>query len=81
VAAGIRTRFGAWTVSAAVGGGVETINGSETRPVGTAEVRGEAALTAKLRLAIYAGYDHSLNYGDAAGNASRQIGATLTHPL
>jgi hypothetical protein len=68
-------------VSAAVGGGLETINRSETRPVGTAEVRGEAALTDKLRLAIYAGYDHSASYGDAAANASRQIGATLTRPF
>jgi hypothetical protein len=81
VAAGIRARLGAWTVSAAVGGGVETINGSETRPVGTAEVRGEAALSDKLRVAIYAGYDRSLDYGEAAGDASRQICATLTHPF
>lgn len=81
LAAGIRTRFRAWTLSAALAGGVETIDGGQTRPVGTAELRGEAALDGKLRLEVYAGYDRSVRYGPASGNASSEVGATVSHPF
>lgn len=79
VAAGVRKQIGRWTLSAAVGAGMETINGSESRPIGTAELRGDAALTDKLHVAVYAGYDHSASYADAPDSAFRQIGVTLIH--
>ncbi len=80
-AAGVRRRLGAWTLSAALGGGIETIDAADSRPVRTVELRGEGALTDHLRLALYAGYDHSASYGESADNSSQKVGATLVWPF
>jgi hypothetical protein len=81
VAARFGGRWGSWTLTAGLGGGVETVNGGELRPVARAQLRGETALDDKLKLAVYAGYDHSASYGDAADNATRQVGVTLESPF
>ena len=51
-AVGMRRRFGSWTWIGSLGGGRETINGVDTHPVRLAEIRGEGALTERIRLAL-----------------------------
>lgn len=81
VATGIRRQFGGWTLSAAIGAGYETIDGTDTRPVRTAELRGEAKLGERAHVALYAGYDHSASDIDFPDHSARQIGAALTWPF
>lgn len=81
VAAGMRRRFGSWLWIGALGAGRETINGDDTHPVRVAEIRGEGALTDKLRLALYATYNRSTGYVDSPDYSYRQVGVTLIYPF
>jgi hypothetical protein len=78
---GMRRRFGSWVWIGALGAGRETINGSDTHPVRLAEVRGEGALTERMRLALYAVYSRSTGYVDAPDYAYREVGMTLIYPF
>lgn len=80
-ALGMRRRVGSWVWTGSLGAGRETINGTDTHPVRLAEIRGEGALTQRLRLALYAIYSRSTGYVDAPDYAYRQIGMTLIHPF
>ena len=80
-ALGMRRRFGSWVWIGSLGGGRETINGTDTHPVRVAEIRGEGALTDRLRLALYAIYSRSTGYIDSPDYAYRQVGMTLIHPF
>lgn len=77
-ALGLRRRLGSWIWSGSFGAGRETINGVDTHPVRVAELRGEGALTDRIRLAVYAVYSRSTGYVDASDYAYRQAGITLT---
>lgn len=79
--AGMRRHVGTWTVSAALGAGRETIDGSDTHPVRSAELRGEGAVGRGLHLAFYAVYNRSTSYVDSPDYAYRQVGVTLIHPF
>jgi len=74
-----RRRFGSWVWLGGVGAGRETINGTDTHPVRMAEIRGEGALTEKLRLAWHASYNRSTGYVDAPEYAYREAGVTLIY--
>jgi hypothetical protein len=78
-ALGLRRRFGSWIWSASAGAGRETINGTDAHPVRVAEVRGEGAVTDRMRLAFYALYSRSTGYVDAPDYAYREIGTTLIY--
>ena len=78
---GMRRRFGSWVWIGGLGAGRETVNGTDTHPVRLAEIRGEGALTERVRLALYAIYSRSTGYVDAPDYAYREIGVTLIHPL
>ena len=80
-ALGMRRRVGSWVWTGSLGAGRETINGTDTHPVRLAEIRGEGALTQRLRLALYAIYSRSTGYVDAPDYAYRQVGMTLIHPF
>lgn len=80
-ALGMRRRVGSWVWTGSLGAGRETINGTDTHPVRLAEIRGEGALTQKLRLALYAIYSRSTGYVDAPDYAYRQVGMTLIYPF
>lgn len=80
-AVGMRRRFGGWVWTGSLGAGRETIDGTDTHPVRVAEVRGEGALTDRLRLALYALYSRSTGYVDAPDYAYRQVGMTLIYPF
>lgn len=80
-AVAMRRRFGSWIWSGSVGAGRETINGTDTHPVRVAEIRGEGALTDRVRLALYAVYSRSTGYVDAPDYAYRQVGVTLIYPF
>ena len=80
-AVGVRRRFGSWILSASAGAGRETINSNDTHPVRVAELRGEGALTDRVRLALYALYSRSTGYVDAPDYAYRQVGVTLIYPF
>ncbi len=73
----IRRHTGSWTVSGAIGAGRETIDGTDTHPVRSAELRAEGALARKLRLAIYALYNRASGYVEGPDYAYRQAGITL----
>lgn len=77
----LRRHVGSWTLSAAVGAGEETVSGSGTHPVRSAELRAEGGLPHGLRLAIYALYDRSTGYVDAPDYAWREGGVTLIVPF
>jgi len=77
----MRRRVGTWVWTGALGGGRETINGSDTHPVRLAEVRGEGALTDRMRLAMYAIYSRSTGYVDSPDYSYRQVGVTLIYPF
>ena len=78
-ALGMRRRFGSWVWIGSLGAGRETINGTDTHPVRLAEIRGEGALTDRLRLALYAIYSRSTGYIEAPDYAYRQVGTTLIY--
>ena len=80
-AVGVRRRFGSWVWTASAGAGRETINSTDTHPVRVAELRGEGALTDRVRLALYALYSRSTGYVDAPDYAYRQVGVTLIYPF
>ena len=80
-ALGMRRRFGSWVWIGSLGAGRETINGTDTHPVRVAEVRGEGALTDRLRLALYALYSRSTGYVDSPDYSYRQAGITLIYPF
>jgi hypothetical protein len=80
-AVGMRRRFGSWTWIGSLGGGRETINGADTHPVRLAEIRGEGALTERIRLALYAIYSRSTGYVDSPDYSYRQVGITLIYPF
>jgi hypothetical protein len=80
-ALGVRRHFGSWVWTGSLGAGRETINGTDTHPVRLAEIRGEGALTDKLRLALYAIYSRSTGYVDSPDYAYRQVGLTLIYPF
>jgi hypothetical protein len=80
-AIGMRRHFGSWTWIGSLGAGRETINGTDSHPVRLAEVRGEGALTDRLRIALYGIYSRSTGYVDAADYAYRQVGFTLIYPF
>jgi hypothetical protein len=46
-----------------------------------AEIRGEGALTDRLRLALYALYSRSTGYVDSPDYSYRQAGITLIYPF
>ncbi len=78
---GMRRRLGSWVWTGSLGAGRETINGTDTHPVRLAEVRGEGALTDKVRLALYAIYSRSTGYVDSPDYSYRQVGVTLIYPF
>jgi hypothetical protein len=80
-ALGMRRRLGSWVWTGSLGAGRETINGTDTHPVRLAEIRGEGALTDRLRLALYAIYSRSTGYVDSPDYAYRQVGLTLIYPF
>jgi hypothetical protein len=80
-ALGMRRRLGSWVWTGSLGAGRETINGTDTHPVRLAEIRGEGALTDRLRLALYALYSRSTGYVDSPDYAYRQVGLTLIYPF
>jgi hypothetical protein len=80
-ALGMRRRFGSWVWIGSLGAGRETINGTDTHPVRVAEIRGEGALTDRLRLALYALYSRSTGYVDSPDYSYRQAGITLIYPF
>lgn len=80
-AVGVRRRLGTWTWIGSLGAGRETINGNETHPVRVAEIRGEGALTDRVRLAVYATYSRSTGFTDSPDYAYRQAGVTLIYPF
>lgn len=80
-AVAMRRRFGSWIWSGSIGAGRETINGSDQHPVRVAEIRGEGAITDRLRLAVYALYSRFTGYVDAPDYAYRQVGVLLIYPL
>jgi hypothetical protein len=80
-ALGMRRRLGSWVWTGSLGAGRETINGTDTHPVRLAEIRGEGALTDRLRLALYALYSRSTGYVDSPDYSYRQAGITLIYPF
>lgn len=80
-ALGVRRRVGSWVWTASAGAGRETINSNDTHPVRVAELRGEGAVTDRVRLALYALYSRSTGYVDAPDYAYRQVGVTLIYPF
>ncbi|MGH8802705.1 MAG: hypothetical protein ACREX6_10495, partial [Casimicrobiaceae bacterium] len=77
----VRRHIGSWTVSGSLGAGEETVNGTDTHPVRTAELRGEGALGRGMRLAVYAAYNRSTGYVDSPDYAWREGGVTLIVPF
>jgi hypothetical protein len=77
----MRRRVEGWTWSGSFGLGRETIDGADTHPVTVAELRGEGALTERLRIACYALYSRATAYVEAPDYSYRQAGITLIYPL
>lgn len=77
----VRRHIGSWTISGALGAGEETVNGAETHPVRSAELRAEGGLPRGMRVAVYAVYDRSTGYVAAPDYAWREGGVTLIVPF
>ena len=77
----LRRRIGSWTLSGALGAGVETVDGADRHPVRTAELRAEGVVVDKLRLAVYARYNRSTDGADTLDHSYGQAGATLRYPF
>ena len=77
---GFRRRFGSWVWIGGAGAGQEKVN-ADVHPVRFAEIRGEGALTDRVRLALYAIYSRATGYVDAPDYAYRELGVTLICPF
>lgn len=76
---GFRRRFAGLVWLGALGAGRETINGADTHPVRTAELRAEGAVSQRLGIAWHASYNRSTGYVDSPDYAYRDVGVTLIY--
>ena len=77
----VRRHIGSWTISGALGAGEETVNGTDTHPVRTAELRAEGGLPRGMHVAVYAIYNRSTGYVASPDYAWREGGVTLIVPF
>ena len=77
----LRRHVGSWTISGALGAGEETVNGTETHPVRTAELRAEGGLPRGMHVAVHAVYNRSTGYVASPDYAWREGGVTLIVPF
>jgi hypothetical protein len=77
----VRRQLLGWTVAGAVGAGIETIEGTERRPVRTAELRADGPAIDKLHLALYARYNRAADDSEFPDPSFLQAGVTLRYPF
>lgn len=77
----VRRHVGSWTISGALGAGEETVNGTDTHPVRTAELHAEGGLPRGMHVAVYAVYNRSTGYVASPDYAWREGGVTLIVPF